>query len=100
MRKKIVGILFALVLVASLGLVMVPLDRVCAATNSQEFTASGTFVVPARVMKITVEAWGSGGAGGGSTNSGTSRGGAGGGGGARTLQNGVPGLEVLVVVGK
>jgi hypothetical protein len=54
MRKKIVGILFALVLVASLGLVLVPQTEAGAATNSQQFTERGTFVVPARVTNITM----------------------------------------------
>ncbi len=54
MRKKIVGILFTLVMVASMVLVMIPLAGVGAATNSQQFTASGTFVVPARATKINM----------------------------------------------
>ena len=58
MRRKIVGVLFALVLVVSLGLVMVPLAKVGATTNAQQFTVSGNFVIPARVTHITVETWG------------------------------------------
>jgi len=53
MRKRIVGILFALVLVASLGLVLVPQIEVGAATKSQQFFESSTFVIPARITNIT-----------------------------------------------
>ena len=101
MRKKIVGILFTLVLMGELGLVVVAPAGVSAATNTQEFTTSGTFVVPTRVTKITVVTWGGGGAGGGCISSSSSRGGAGGGGGAyagSTLTV-TPGQTVYVVVG-
>ena len=47
--------------------------------QSQTFTTSGTFTVPAGVTSVTVQAWGGGGAGGSRTNNG---GGGGGGGGA------------------
>jgi hypothetical protein len=103
MRKKIVGMLLVLVLVASLMLIMTPLDKVSAATNSQQFTGNGTFTVPATVTNITVEAWGGGGAGGGSTNAGllNARGGGGGGGGAYASSNLTvePGQILYVVVG-
>jgi hypothetical protein len=103
MRSKIVGTLFALVLVATLVLAITPLAGVGAATNSQTFTESGTFVVPASVIRITVEAWGGGGAGGGSTNAGpaSARGGAGGGGGAYASSTLTvePGQTLQVVVG-
>jgi hypothetical protein len=103
MRREIAGILSALVLVVSLVLVMTPLTTVGAATYNEEFSESDTFVVPAGVTKITVEAWGSGGAGGGSTNAGwfSARGGAGGGGGAYASSTLTvePGQELQVVIG-
>lgn len=49
--------------------------------QSQTFTSSGTFTVPAGVTSIVVECWGAGGAGGGTTAN-SSRGGGGGAGGA------------------
>ena len=54
MGKKILGILFALVMVASLGLILVLQVGVCAATNTQTLTVSGTFVVPTNVIKIVM----------------------------------------------
>ncbi|MBC5861806.1 PA14 domain-containing protein [Flavobacterium turcicum] len=52
--------------------------------STQLFPSSGTFIVPAGVTSITVQAWGGGGAGGGSNNAAflSARGGGGGGGGA------------------
>ncbi len=103
MKKRIIGILSLLVVVASLGLVLVPQTGVGAATNSQTFTESGTFVVPASVIRITVETWGGGGAGGGSNNAGpgSARGGAGGGGGAYASSKLTvePGQTLYVVIG-
>ncbi|HNP76818.1 MAG TPA: T9SS type A sorting domain-containing protein [Cyclobacteriaceae bacterium] len=53
--------------------------------QTQTFTSSGTFNVPAGVNKVTVEAWGGGGAGGGVNASNTqNRGGGGGAGGSYT----------------
>jgi hypothetical protein len=79
------------------------MTRVCAATQTEEFTESGTFTVPAGVTEITVETWGGGGAGGGSTGAGggSARGGAGGGGGAYadSILTVEPGQELQVVVG-
>ncbi|MFM7217362.1 MAG: hypothetical protein ACKO1U_05035, partial [Bacteroidota bacterium] len=50
--------------------------------QTQTFTTSGTYTVPAGVTSITVECWGGGGGGGGASHSGSgnSRGGGGGGG--------------------
>jgi len=82
---------------------MTPLATVGAATQNEEFTESGTFVVPETVTQITVQAWGGGAAGGGSTNAGffRARGGAGGGGGAYadSILTVEPGQELQVVVG-
>jgi len=52
MKRKTVGILSLLVLVASLGLVLVSQAGVGAITNSQQFFESSTFVIPARVTNI------------------------------------------------
>jgi len=103
MRRKIVSVLPALVLVVSLVLVIIPQAEVGAATHNEEFSESDTFIVPETVTKITVQAWGGGGAGGGSTNAGgwRARGGAGGGGGAYASSTLTvePGQELQVVVG-
>jgi uncharacterized repeat protein (TIGR02543 family) len=103
MRREIVSIVSALLLVLSLGLVMVSPSGVGAAPASQEFLVSGSFVVPAGVTSIIVEAWGAGGAGGGSTDGGrfSGRGGGGGGGGAyvRSTLPVVAGTTLQVVVG-
>ena len=102
-HSKVIHLVVALALVVSLGLVMTPLVMVYGATQNEEFTESGTFVVPAGVTEITVQAWGSGGAGGGSTDAGwyLARGGAGGGGGAYASSTLTvePGQELQVVVG-
>jgi len=105
MRRKIISALPTLVLVVSLVLIIIPQAEVDAATQNEEFSESGTFnfTVPATVTKITVDAWGSGGAGGGSTNAGTwsARGGAGGGGGAyaSSMLSVTPEQNLQVVVG-
>jgi hypothetical protein len=69
--------------------------------QSQTFTNSGTFIVPAGVTNVTVEAWGGGGAGGGATTLNRSTGG-GGGGGTYTKATGVSvtfGTPITVTVG-
>ncbi|RZJ32926.1 MAG: choice-of-anchor D domain-containing protein, partial [Flavobacterium sp.] len=66
--------------------------------QSQTFNASGTFVVPAGVTTLTVEAWGGGGKGGTRTTNGNS-GGGGGGGYARKLVSVTPGASYTVNVG-
>ena len=48
-------LIFALTIISNSGFGQTP----------QSFTSSGTFVVPAGVTSLTVEAWGSGGGGGG-----------------------------------
>ena len=101
--SRVIHLIVALALIVSLGLVMTPLATVGAATQNEEFTESGTFVVPETVTQITVQAWGGGAAGGGSTNAGffRARGGAGGGGGAYadSILTVEPGQELQVVVG-
>ncbi len=71
------------------------------AQTTQTFTGSGTFVVPAGVTTVQVEAWGGGGAGGG-TNASANRGGGGGAGGSYTNNTSVavtPGASITVTVG-
>ncbi|NDP22071.1 MAG: T9SS type A sorting domain-containing protein [Paludibacter sp.] len=53
--------------------------------QSQPFTSSGTFTVPAGVTSVNVECWGGGGSGGGNTSN-KSRGGGGGAGGTYALK--------------
>jgi hypothetical protein len=67
--------------------------------QTQTFTSSGTFTVPAGVTSLTVECWGAGGAGGGSNSN--NRGGSGGGGGGYTtaLLTVTPGQSIPFVVG-
>jgi len=102
-HSKLIHEVVAMALVVSMGLVMIPLARVGATTQTEEFTESDDFIVPAGVTEITVEAWGSGGAGGGSTSAGggSARGGAGGGGGAyaSSILTVEPGQELQVVIG-
>jgi len=102
-HSKAIHLVVALALVVSLGLAMTPLATVCAATQNEEFTENGTFIVPETVTEITVQAWGGGGAGGGSTDAGwfRVRGGAGGGGGAYadSILTVEPGQELQIVVG-
>jgi len=101
--SKVTRLAVALALVVSMGLAMIPLASVSGATQTEEFTESDAFIVPAGVTEITVEAWGSGGAGGGSTRAGggSARGGAGGGGGAyaNSILTVEPGQELQVVIG-
>jgi hypothetical protein len=100
--SKVIHFVIALALVVSLGLAMYPLASVGATIQTDEFTESGTFIVPETVTEITIQTWGGGGAGGGSTNTRRgARGGAGGGGGAYasstlTVESG---QELQVVVG-
>ena len=103
LHRKVNHLAIVLALVVSMGLVMIPSASVGATTQTEEFTESDAFIVPAGVTEITVHAWGGGGAGGGSTSAGggSARGGAGGGGGAyasSTLTVG-PGQELQVVIG-
>jgi hypothetical protein len=68
----------------------------------QVFTSSGTFVVPAGITRIQVEAWGSGGGGGGSysgTNGSFAGGGGGSGGYGIQYYNVTPGGSYSVTVG-
>jgi hypothetical protein len=69
--------------------------------QTQTFTTSGTFTVPAGVTNVTVEAWGGGGAGGGCTTLNRSTGG-GGGGGTYTKNTSItvtPGASIAVTIG-
>ncbi|AWI27107.1 choice-of-anchor D domain-containing protein [Flavobacterium pallidum] len=68
--------------------------------QSQTFSSTGTFTVPAGVTSIRVEAWGGGGAGGGAT--GAPSAGGGGAGGAYVRNNAItviPGTTYTVTVG-
>jgi trimeric autotransporter adhesin len=68
--------------------------------QTQTFSTSGSFIVPAGVTSIQVEAWGAGGAGGGAT--GTPSAGGGGAGGAYARNNTLavtPGSSYTVTVG-
>lgn len=66
----------------------------------QEFTASGTFTVPAGVTEVEVEVWGGGGGSSASSGAGVFTNGAGGGGYARKRVRGLtPGGTVAVTVG-
>ncbi|MBP6091577.1 MAG: fibronectin type III domain-containing protein, partial [Crocinitomicaceae bacterium] len=72
--------------------------------NVETFSTSGTYtwVCPAGVTSVQVEAWGGGGAGGGTTSSGTNKAGGGGGGGAYQINSNisvVPGSSYTIVVG-
>lgn len=68
--------------------------------QSQTFTTTGTFQVPAGVTSIQVEAWGAGGAGGGATgNPSAGGGGAGGGYVKNTALTVIPGTLYTVTVG-
>lgn len=73
------------------------------AQTTQTYTTSGTFVVPAGVTNVSVEAWGGGGAGGGVDGaSGSTRAGGGGSGGTFTRNTSVsvtPGSTITVTVG-
>jgi len=101
--NKVTHLVVTLAMVVSMGFVMIPLASVGGATQTEEFTESDAFIVPAGVTEITVEAWGSGGAGGGSTSAGggSARGGAGGGGGAYASSTLAvePEQELQVVIG-
>ncbi len=101
-HSEVIHLVVALALIVSLGLVMTPLASVRATTQTEEFTESGTFIVPETLTEITIQTWGGGGAGGGSTNIRRgARGGAGGGGGAyaNSILTVEPGQELQVVVG-
>ena len=85
-------------------MVCVPFFLYAQTTTTFSFAGNQTFVAPAGVTSITVQAWGAGGAGGGTTDPGfnATRGGAGGGGGAfaSATFNITPGQTMQVVVGK
>jgi hypothetical protein len=101
-QSKVTNLVIALVLVVNLGLVIYPSASIGATVQTDEFTESGTFIVPETVTEITIQTWGGGGAGGGSTNTRRgARGGAGGGGGAYASSTLTvePGQELQVVIG-
>ena len=100
--SRVIHLVIAFALVVSLGLVVYPSVSVGATIRMEEFTESGTFIVPETVTGITIQMWGGGGAGGGSTNTRRgARGGSGGGGGAYASSTITvePGQELQVVVG-
>ncbi|MCB0610352.1 MAG: hypothetical protein KDD12_21695, partial [Lewinella sp.] len=68
-------------------------------TQTQTFTSSGQFTVPAGVTSITVECWGGGGAGGGATGNPAGGGGGAGGAYARKVLTVIPGTTYTVTVG-
>src|SRR3954469_22605891 len=69
-------------------------------SQTQTFTTSGTYTVPAGVTSITVEVWGGGGAGGGyQTFKNTFAGGGSGGGYVRTVMSVTAGQTYTVTVG-
>ncbi|MCX6225779.1 MAG: hypothetical protein NTV01_13680, partial [Bacteroidia bacterium] len=96
MKKNITRLVFSILLVV-LGLTGGINQSLFGQT--QTFTASGTFTVPAGVTSVTVQAWGGGGAGGGTTAN-TSYGGGGGAGGAyaRKVVTVIPGNTYTVTV--
>jgi hypothetical protein len=67
--------------------------------QTQTFSSSGTFTVPAGVSSIIVEAWGGGGGGSTITYNGRRGGGGGGGAYARSIVNVIPGNSYSVIVG-
>jgi hypothetical protein len=69
------------------------------AQSPQTYNADGTFVVPAGVTSITVEAWGGGGHGGTRSSTNGACGGGGGGGYARKVIAVTPGQSFTVTVG-
>lgn len=87
----------------SLLILLVCLPLFLSAQTTITFNASQTFVTPAGITALSVEAWGAGGAGGSSSNPGLNgaRGGAGGGGGAfaSTTLTVTSGASLSVVVG-
>ncbi|MBK6344320.1 MAG: choice-of-anchor J domain-containing protein [Bacteroidales bacterium] len=67
--------------------------------NSQTFTSSGSYTVPAGVTVITVECWGGGGSGGGQSANNSAGGGGGAGGAyAKKVMSVVPGTSYTVTV--
>ena len=70
-------------------------------SQSQTFTTDGSFIVPAGVTSITVEAWGAGGGGSDATQNGGGRRGGGGGGGAyaSSAVTVIPGNSYAVTIG-
>lgn len=68
-------------------------------SQSQQFDANGSFIVPAGVTSVTVEAWGAGGHGGNRTFSGRA-GGGGGGAYASSVISVTPGQSIPITVGQ
>lgn len=82
----------------ALTLLLLLFTLVSYSQQSQTFNSSGTFIVPAGVTSITVEAWGGGGKAGNRTSSGTT-GGAGGGAYSSSVLTVTPGNTYTVTVG-
>ncbi len=74
-------------------------NNVWGQTSPQTFNSNGTFIIPAGVASITIEAWGGGGGGGGSSSN--NNGGSGGGGGGYTSRTFAvtPGQSIPYTVG-
>ncbi|MEN3324481.1 choice-of-anchor D domain-containing protein [Mariniflexile soesokkakense] len=68
-------------------------------SQSQTFTSSGSFAVPAGVTQVTVQAWGAGGGGSRVTTSGRRGGGGGGGAYASSVVTVIPSTSYTVTVG-
>lgn len=95
--KRLSGVLAAITLV-SFGLYMVGISSVSATTDT--FTVTGSWVAPAGVTSVTVDAWAAGGGGANGSSGGADSGG--GGGGAFSEQTAitvVPGNSYTVTVG-
>jgi len=87
----------ALVLFFVIPLLQIPV--LLSGQNSQTFTSSGSFIVPANVTSITVECWGGGGAGGGATGNPAAGGGGAGGSYVKSTLTVVSGSSYTVTVG-
>jgi hypothetical protein len=69
------------------------------ARNTRQFTASGSFTVPADVYRVKARVWGGGGGAGGSTGANAAGSGGGGGGYAESIVAVTPGQVIPVTVG-
>lgn len=87
---------YILIVLLSVGLLI----TVNSFSQSQTFTSSGTFNVPAGVTQVTVKAWGAGGGGSNRSGNGNDGGNGGGGGGYRGgILNVSPGNTITISIG-